>query len=349
MSFITSPGVVGFSNQQNITAPNNLIPVSYFLGSGAAFVDIDVAFEPKGAGSILAQIPDNTIVGGNKRANRCVDLQLQRNVNTQVASGAASGILSGAFNTANGAQSVVAGGNSNNVQRQFDVIVGGQGNSTNGTGYSFIGSGASNSITGGNSNVIDGGDSNVETVGSYMSIGGGFRNSLSGSFSAIVGGQNGSDRGVQGAVIFSNASYSGFQGAADSQSGVYVMRRATANAVQTALSTGQNAAPTATTIPLLPDNSAFGFVAQVTGKSSTADDAIFITLTGLIRRGVGIASTTLTGAVVKVVNGATAGAAAWTADAAADTVFGGISILVTGAAATNIRWTAVVTTSESVS
>lgn len=105
MSFISSPGVVGFSNLQNSAAPNNVIPVSYFLGLGSA-ASIDVAMQPKGVnGSFLAAIPDNTAAGGNKRGSRAVDLQLSRTLATQIAGGSNSAMVGGSGNTVSGANS----------------------------------------------------------------------------------------------------------------------------------------------------------------------------------------------------------------------------------------------------
>lgn len=119
MSFITSPGVVGFTNNINNTAPNVTVPVSYFIGLGSPG-NIDVAFGPKGSGSLLAQIPDNTATGGNKRGFRSVDLQMNRVAATNVCSGANSSLLGGASNTVAADTSVVSGGNSNNIAAGSD-------------------------------------------------------------------------------------------------------------------------------------------------------------------------------------------------------------------------------------
>lgn len=110
MSFITSPGVVGFSNVQNTTAPNTPVYVSYFRGISPN-PSVDVAMVPKGLGAVLANIPDGTAVGGNKRGSNAVDLQSgPQNLNTQVASGANSVISGGLANTASGQFSQVTGG-----------------------------------------------------------------------------------------------------------------------------------------------------------------------------------------------------------------------------------------------
>ena len=57
---------------------------------------------------ILSQ-EDNTVEGGNKRGNFAVDLQMERNVNSQVASGANSVVLGGRRNTASGTDSIAGG------------------------------------------------------------------------------------------------------------------------------------------------------------------------------------------------------------------------------------------------
>jgi hypothetical protein len=71
--------------------------------------NIDIVLETKGAGGILAQQPDGTRTGGNKRGNFAVDLQTERTSATQVASGIAAAIVGGYGNTASGGTSTAMG------------------------------------------------------------------------------------------------------------------------------------------------------------------------------------------------------------------------------------------------
>jgi hypothetical protein len=134
---------------------------------------------PKGTGAfVLGPAPNaGASTGGNSRGNYAVDLQIQRNAATQVASGPNSGILSGQNNSNPG---------------ELSVIAGGQNNSTSGIGIyaCFIGAGINNSFTSiAEYSVIAGGRSN-STTQQYVSIGGGFSNSCTQVRGTIAGGQS---------------------------------------------------------------------------------------------------------------------------------------------------------------
>lgn len=79
-------GLTYFTEAQNTAAPNATVPVDS-LTAVSATTDADFAIVPKGNGAILADIPDNTTAGGNKRGTRAVDLQMERTNANQVASG----------------------------------------------------------------------------------------------------------------------------------------------------------------------------------------------------------------------------------------------------------------------
>ena len=74
-----------------------------------AATNVDIVLETKGTGGILAQQPDGTATGGNKRGNFAVDLQMDRSTATQVASGVLSAIVGGYGNTATGGTSTAMG------------------------------------------------------------------------------------------------------------------------------------------------------------------------------------------------------------------------------------------------
>jgi hypothetical protein len=75
--------------------------------------DVHLVLKPKGNGGILASVPDQTAVGGNVRGVFCVDLQLERELATEVASGTYAVLLGGKSNTASGASSTCIGGYKN--------------------------------------------------------------------------------------------------------------------------------------------------------------------------------------------------------------------------------------------
>lgn len=110
-----SGGLANFTESVSTSAPNSTIPVVRLLATNAA-TNVDAVLSPKGSGALLAQTPDNTSSGGNKRGVNAVDLQTIRSAPDQVASGN---------------QSVITGGHSNTASSPFSRA-GGYGSSTRG-------------------------------------------------------------------------------------------------------------------------------------------------------------------------------------------------------------------------
>lgn len=78
---------IGWVLQSRSTAsPNAAIPVHALTATGAE-ENIDLVLAPKGNGAILAQVPDGTALGGNKRGTNAIDLQMGRSTAAHVASG----------------------------------------------------------------------------------------------------------------------------------------------------------------------------------------------------------------------------------------------------------------------
>ena len=160
-----------------------------------------------GATSLNIRATDEGTVAGNARGEYSVDLQTQRTLATQVASGNQSAVIGGGFNTASGRYSSVIGGQLNNASGSLSFVGGGLGNET----------GSSNSaVVGGNQNTASG-------IGSF--IGGGFvvgitgntasaqgsgiisgsRNTASGSLSFVGGGQNNQARSFGEGILGLNS------------------------------------------------------------------------------------------------------------------------------------------------
>jgi len=77
----------------------------------------------------LGSVPNGAVSGGNSRGIFAVDLQLNRNVATQVASGNYSVILGGSDNISSATASVVTGGSGSTASGDYSIITGGiQGN-----------------------------------------------------------------------------------------------------------------------------------------------------------------------------------------------------------------------------
>ena len=193
ISGVTTSGITRISS--SIASPNASTPVATLEAVGASS-NYDIAIVPKGNGAIVASIPDGTSVGGNKRGNNAVDLQLIRSSATQVASGNYSFIGGGTGNTSGGTKTFVGGGEGNSTGAySFGAIVGGQDNAITGGGYCFIGGGDSH-IAGSDYATIAGGSNNTAS-GQYASILGGGNNTASGGLSFIGGGTGNTSGGTK--------------------------------------------------------------------------------------------------------------------------------------------------------
>lgn len=173
-------GTTGFTPTQNVAAPNATINASRLLVDVATSSG-DAVLQPKGFGAVMAQLPDSTSTGGNKRGSYAVDWQMHRATADQVASGNYSVVLGGSSNKATQDYSVV-GGRQNTVTA-YSAIAAGYLNQTQNT-YCFIGAGQSNTASGDKSSIL-----------------GGFNNLASGASSAVLGGEQNTASGTRSVVL----------------------------------------------------------------------------------------------------------------------------------------------------
>ena len=180
---------------------NSTTPVTEINGGTISATNADIALIAKGTGATLAQVPDGTAVGGNKRGTYATDLQKARSVASQVASGSASVISGGQENINTGSWSSIGGGLGNTVSNTTATIAGGSSNTASGdtaaiaggganqsTGsYSFIGGGQSNTASSSRS-FVGGGQSNTASTNSHATICGGSTNTASGQYSFVGSG-----------------------------------------------------------------------------------------------------------------------------------------------------------------
>jgi len=347
-------GLTGFTAAESTTVPNATDYVDS-LTSSAASTNADVAFVPKGTGAILAQIPDSTTAGGNKRGTYAVDWQRVRNNANQVA----------------GSYSVIAGGQNNRAVGPYCVVSGGISNAAAGN-YAFIGGGATNSagqdytaIAGGRNNTANGYGSFIAgafstTSGTYSGIFGGDSHTASGqgavvvggnsntansTSSSVVGGNYGSTRSIIANTVFtaSNAPIASSLGV--TQSALLVLGVATTDATATVLRSNTSAATTTNQV-ILPNNSAYYFRGECIAGKTAAGDTKGWYIEGVIKRGANAAATSIVGTATVTSNYADAGASTWNVTATADTTNGGLKIEVTGQAATTIRWVCQIRTTE---
>lgn len=145
-----------------------------------------IVLKPNGTGAILGNISDGLVAGGNARGTYSVDLQLNRNAATQVASGGWATIIGGFGNTAS-ANASIAGGDA-----------------CTSSGLRAISFGQSNTASSNYSAALSG-QSNTASTGSHATVVGGQGNTSSGNAS-ISGGLSCVSSGGGGSVAFGNGS-----------------------------------------------------------------------------------------------------------------------------------------------
>jgi len=133
----------------------------------------------------MRTIPDGTVSGGICRGINAVDLQSDRLINTQVASGNWSVVGGGQNNRAIGPDSFIGGGRTNLAVGFYSTVAGGERNQATGI-HSTVGGGKGNGASGENSAIV-GGSTNVAS-GVESFVGGGERNRAIGDASTISGG-----------------------------------------------------------------------------------------------------------------------------------------------------------------
>ena len=186
-------GLTNFTDAISTAAPNATVPAASLTATNAA-TDVDAAFVPKGAGALLAQVPDNAATGGNKRGIYATDLQRNRSTNTMVASAPYGTISGGQNNTASRhstfdvGYSTVGGGLNNTASGNYSTVAGGHNNVADmvNSGQNSVGGGEHNQAEG-DYTTIAGGWNNT-TIGFYSTIAGGKNNIVDGDGSAIAGG-----------------------------------------------------------------------------------------------------------------------------------------------------------------
>ena len=339
-------GLTNFTEAANSSAPNATVPVNSLTATGAA-TNIDAAIRPKGTGAILANIPDNTATGGNKRGAGAVDLQLNRASASQVASGTNS-FTAGISCTASGAQGAAAIGDRNISSGVFSFTSGGLSTASN-QGSTALGQQCTSSAlysfsvglqntASGQSSFVSGGQNTASAIYSFAH---GYNSAASGEASFAFG-VSATTNSVNGRFSRGYGRGAGFGPQGETQKSDFFLSVRTTGNTATTVTVAGGAASTTNQVILLND-SAFRFKGTIIGKQSGSTNVAAWDVDGIIVRGANAASTTLSlGNVTLVQN-----TPAWgTPTLAADTTNGGLRVQVTGAAATNIQWTAVIETTE---
>ena len=318
------------------------MPVDALTATDASFANIDVALVAKGTGATLAQVPDGTDVGGNKRGIYATDWQKSRSINTYVASGNYSTIAGGQSNSATATLATVGGGDINLASGIRSFVGGGISHIANAT-TSFIGGGTTNSANGTNSTVC-GGNTNTASAAN-SNVCGGQSNTANGIHSFIGGGRRGTARSIAGYHVFPACDVPIADSNGVTQSALVLLARQTTDATATVLASNTSAA-SANNQVTLPNNSAYSFSGEVIAGVTGAGNSARWTINGAITRGANAASTVMIGTPTVTMTHFDAGAATWVVAVTANTTLGCITVTVTGAASTTIRWVCKINTTE---
>ncbi|DAZ90884.1 TPA_asm: putative tail fiber protein [Cyanophage Cy-LDV1] len=321
-------GLTHFTESVNTSAPNATVPVVRLLATNAA-TNVDAAFTPKGTGAILAQIPDGTTVGGNKRGSGAVDFQSSRSAATQVASGTRAAILTGANNTNSSANGGILGGTSNTLSNAGGAIAGGQ-NNTVSNSNAFCGAGLSNTVSGNQAGVVCGVSNQATEQRAF--VGGGLENQATGESSWIPGGVQSSTRGLFAAYSWSGARRSSNF---DNQCIGMTVQGGTTNATPLIL-TAQRGGASTSNVMVLPNNSCWTGTVHITGRSS-GGDVYYRRLDVVGARGASAATTTVK-ATSPAYTFTDTGLTGVSVTVVANTTRGSLEVEVTGLAATTIDW-----------
>lgn len=322
----------GYHTRTRTTAaPNATVPVHSLTAAGAE-TNIDWAGISKGNGATLAQIPDSTATGGNKRGAYATDFQKARANAIEVASGIYSTIGGGEGNTSSGSYSTISGGTGGSAIGTYAVVGGGNGNTSSG-GSSTV-SGGSGGICGGDFATIGGGNNNTANA-DWSSIGGGASNVSSGEYSTIPGGLYATTRLIHGAYAYASGRFSVV---GDAQTEKFVLRLSTTDSTPSILTSDGSATPITTNVCVLPDNHAYAITARAIGRDTTTGDVYHVVVEGTVKRVSGAATTALDGTPVYTTISQSAGSAGWDVSLVANTSRGSAEIQVTGETGTTIHW-----------
>lgn len=345
-----------FTEAQSTASPNATVNVDS-LTAIASTTDADFVVRPKGLGALLGAIPDNAVLGGNKRGQYAVDLQLKRVNADNVASGNYSGVLSGQGNSATNSQSVTVGGYLCSVTGVQSTNLGGY--ASNVTGGNSAGGGYQVNI-GGNGSFGWGGVINTtanscaafgstHTLSQQYCFAGGDSHTLSNFYSTAFGSSNNASgyanfmTGVNSRSfgVHMRQSVGGYQytTSGDNQSSTLILSGRTTSATPKALCSADSAFLTtanATNQLTLQNNNAMRVKGSIIAKQTGTTNVGAWDIDFVIVRGASAATTVIVGTptVSTIVNPSSWG----TPTITADTTIGCPTITVTGVATTNIQW-----------
>lgn len=251
-------GLTHFAESESTTSPNGTVAVDALTATDAGRSNIDVAFVAKGTGATLAQVPDGTNAGGNKRGEYATDFQKSRFNQSAVATGNYSSVLGGINNTSFGYASTTVGGQSNSSSGTASVA---GGNNCAATNFAAVSFGYYSYATAQYSACI-GGYFNTASADKAITLGG--QDLMANSEASIVlGGTYGTSRGIVGYCVTpasSNPLVSYHKGA--SQAATLVLAGQTSSYSTTKLKSDSNSLSASNQLAL-PINSAYSVRGEI--------------------------------------------------------------------------------------
>jgi len=193
----TGSGALVFATSPTLVTPALGTPSAIDLTNATNYPETNGTVQGTGATTLNIVATDEGTVAGNARGENSVDLQTERTLATEVASGDQSAIIGGKNNTAIGASSFVGGGNLNTASGLQSFVGGGNANSATAQ-YSGVLAGVTNTA-GGNNSFVMGGYGNTAS-GARATVMVGATSTASGDDSLAVGGNVGASH--RGAKMF---------------------------------------------------------------------------------------------------------------------------------------------------
>ena len=321
-----------FSN----AAPNDVISVSGIapIPGGSDTSNADLVLSPAGTGNILAQVPDGTTTGGNKRVGtNSIDLQMGRDDPSQVING---------YNN-------FGVGYGNTIDESSDnCVVSGSGNNLSTSGSSSV-SGQISTLT----NLVSCHVSGSGTIAGNAAGSSLTGSSISGEYHQLVATENNANINfctIDGvvAVVENTRIGASLIGQTDqSYANVFMLTGNQAGgAIITADATPTRIANEDSGLSSFNFKSAIKFKIKVVAFDDTFADSKEWEMTGLATVGATLASIVTIGSPAVVSTYATVGATSWLASLFVDTTAGAVYPIATGQAARNIAWSYSIETTE---
>ena len=307
LTIAAAGGVTGFAASQNITSPNDVTNASRLLVD-ASTTNADMILQVKGLGAYVAQLPDNTTTGGNKRGASAIDFGRARTAADQVASGTRSVIIGYSDNKASGygayaigqvntvtADGAIALGSSNVLSPAGDTQYCFGGNNTS-SGLETAIHGKSNTVSGerstaiGFGHIVSGnrataiGDSNQASA-KYSGAWGGYNNRATAEYAQAYGRDALADcfnmRAY--ALAYPFGSTPGYQ-----QYQEMIVRADTTNAISSAVFTADGQTTTGAPYEMtVPADTNLHFDIMITARHETNDQNGAWKITGMIKQHAG--------------------------------------------------------------